>query len=148
MSKKNELPLRLAKEICQKLIERRLLGAEKVPVSLTEIGQCLKTMLEASPEPPLLSLAGELTLKLIEQGRLRTPQQALETIENLNLELKTLSASLPSAQAEPALRSAVNLTVKLLEVHFVSQSQVANTVAKLARASNDLLSWPSDLEKS
>jgi hypothetical protein len=84
--------------------------------------------------PPVLAWAGELTLRLIERGRSRTPQLAFETLKAMTAHLSDVAGRLPAAIARPALRSGVDLTLKLLEVSFISQSQVASMVESVAMA--------------
>ncbi|MDR2442265.1 MAG: hypothetical protein LBE31_01940 [Deltaproteobacteria bacterium] len=132
MSKRSELPLRLAKEICQKLVERRLLGLQKLPGALSYLGENIRNMLVDERGVPILTKSGDLTLRLIEQGSNRTPEQALDTLKELTEALKSIALNIPPERAIPALRTAVDLTIKLLEVHFISNSQVIETVNKLA----------------
>ncbi|MDR2455729.1 MAG: hypothetical protein LBE49_03935 [Deltaproteobacteria bacterium] len=131
---KEDFALKLAREICQKLIEKRLMGASNLPGSLEWLGLSLRPLREAEEAMPALKWAGDLSLRLIEQGRARTPQTAFETVQSLNLGLRGVFASLPPSVAKEAMRTAVDLALKLLEVHFISQSQLMPAIESLANS--------------
>jgi hypothetical protein len=129
----------LAREICQKLVERRLLGSAKAAEALEWLGAGIRPLAEIPEDRAALLRAGDLTLRLIEQGRARTPALALETLSGLAAQLKGLEGRLPADKADEALKAAVEMALKLLEVHFVSQSQLPSTLESLALAAAKVL---------
>ncbi|MDR3203484.1 MAG: hypothetical protein LBV23_01895 [Deltaproteobacteria bacterium] len=129
-----ELPLKLAKEICLKLIERGLLAASKLPSTLETSAKSLSDLLSGSPSPPALSLAGQLTLRLIERGRIGSCAAAIETVVNLTETMTTLSSQAKSAQISQALTAAAELTSKLLETNSISFNQISQTLSQLTQA--------------
>ena len=139
---KQDYSLQLAREICQKLIERRLLGASQVAGSLEWLGAGLRAMGENESAKPAMKWAGELTLRLVEQGRARTPQIALDTMGEIVDGLGRITGKLSPEKAPQALRAAVDLALKLLEVHFISQNQLLGTIESLALAAAKVLPEP------
>ncbi|MDR0354233.1 MAG: hypothetical protein LBJ64_00615 [Deltaproteobacteria bacterium] len=133
------LPLRLAKEICQKLLERRLLSAAKLPETLKRLGDLSAELLLASPDPPILSLAGDLVLRLVERGRLGTSQAAGEALSLLTEVLSQVNAELPAHKSGAALKSSVDLSLKLLETNAAGPDHLPEIIRSLAFISADLL---------
>ena len=89
--RKQDFTLRLAREICQKLVERRLLGSAQVADSLEWLGRSLRPLAEAEEAMPFVNWAREITLRLIEQGRLRTPQAVFETLSEIVDKIKEIA---------------------------------------------------------
>jgi hypothetical protein len=142
MDKEQQLPLRLAREICQRLIERRVLSATRLPETLIKVGQAIASF-QAEVQPfKVLKPAGDLTLRLIERGRLGTPEAACNILQELTKALAEIAAKLPQGKADIALTSAVDLTLKLLETNTAGSAPLAETLAILAEKSAELLPEP------
>ncbi|MDR1109395.1 MAG: hypothetical protein LBP92_01540 [Deltaproteobacteria bacterium] len=143
MDKERQLPLRLAREICLRLVERRVLSAVRLPGALAEVGSVAASLSAGNGPHRVLASAGDLVLRLIERGRLGTPQAASEALMELNSTLLAIAAGLPAHKAGTALRSAVDLALKLLETNSSGPEPLGRTLALLAEASADLLPDPS-----
>ncbi|MDR2368221.1 MAG: DUF3292 domain-containing protein [Deltaproteobacteria bacterium] len=142
MNKETELPLRVAREICQRLLERRVLSAAKLPDALSSIGAAAAGLLAGNGSHRALSLAADLTMRLIERGRLGNPGTAIEALTELNATLREILTKLPPGKAEAALKSAVDLALKLLETSATGSDPLALTLLRLAEASAALLPEP------
>ncbi|MDR2386734.1 MAG: hypothetical protein LBE80_04000, partial [Deltaproteobacteria bacterium] len=105
MNKEQELPLRLARELCLRFLERRLLSVSKLPDSLTLLGRGAEAILKENLSGRVLSWAGDLTLRLVERGRLGSPAAALEYLKELSQALANIWQALPPERAEAALKS-------------------------------------------
>jgi hypothetical protein len=145
MDKERQLPLRVAREICQRLIERRLLSASKLPEALSSVGGAALGLSGPSQGPKVLALAGDLTARLIERGRLGTPASAIEALTELSNTLSTIWARLHPAKAEAAIKNAVELALKLLETNTTGSDPLAVTIEKLAQTAVELLPDPPPL---
>ena len=130
--RKQDPSLKLAREICQKLVEKGLLGSSMVAESLEWLGLSLRPIIEAKDDMPVMEWARELTLRLIELGRARNPQAAFEILSDLPPKLREAALGLPPDKASQAIWAAVDLSLKLLEVNFISQSQLMSTIESLA----------------
>jgi hypothetical protein len=145
VTKETELPLRLAREICQRLIERRLLSAANLPEALTFLGLAARDLLAgkagANGE---LALAGDLTVRLVERGRLGNPSAAANSLAKLTAVLRDVAANIHPAKAEAALKCAVDLALKLLETNAIGPDALGENLRRLAETAAVLLPVPSD----
>ena len=142
MDKEQRLPLRLAKEFCQRFIERRVLSAAKLPEALKALGEAAMSLIAESQGSEALSLAGDLTARLIERGRLGTPAAAEKSLTELTRSLSEIYSALPPAKAGAALKCAVKLALKLLETNTTGSEPLPLTIRKLAEASAGLMPSP------
>jgi hypothetical protein len=134
-----QLPLRLAREICQRFLERRVMSVSRLPEAMSQVGLVAKNLLSAEGNHQVLASAGDLVLRLIERGRLGTPQAAVEALTEITEVLCDLSAKLDPQKASIALRSAVDLTLKLLETNAAGVEPLAKTLETLALTCASLL---------
>jgi hypothetical protein len=110
-----------------------------LPEALTSVGNVAASLLGDNQSHKVLAMAGDLTLRLIERGRLGTPAAASESLTGLTQALSQVSSQLPPAKAEAATRSAVDLALKLLETNSAGPASLATTLGILAQASASLL---------
>ncbi|MDR2300957.1 MAG: hypothetical protein LBF38_02800 [Deltaproteobacteria bacterium] len=139
MNKEQELPLRLARELCQRFIERRILSVAKLPEALALLGRGAEALLKENASSRVLAMAGDLTIRLVERGRLGTPAAALANLESLCRDLAEVWAKLPPGAAELATKSSVELVLKLLETNAAGLEPLPETLLRLAQVSADLL---------
>jgi hypothetical protein len=137
--RKQDPALRLAREICQKLVEKRLLGSSQAGEALEWLGLGLRPMFEEKEAMPVMDWARELALRLIEQDKARTPQAVFEILSDMRPRLKEAALSLPSEKAAQAMWAAADLALKLLEVNFISQAQLIPTIENLASSAAKVL---------
>jgi hypothetical protein len=78
-------------------------------------------------------------MRLIERGRLGNPKAAMDSLTELTRLLTKVSLELPQAKAPAAVKSAVDLTLKLLETNAIGPDSLAVTLRNLALASAKLL---------
>jgi hypothetical protein len=132
--------LALARDLCSKLLERRALGPGQLEEALRAFGEKGRAILADSREAfPALRLAGEITGRLIERGRLSSVSAALESLGQNARAVKEAAASLPPEKAGPAIKAAQDLVLKLLETNAISPGAVKDSLRELSRAAASIL---------
>jgi hypothetical protein len=120
-------------------LERRLLTVTKLPEAMTLLGRGAEALLNENGSSRVLALAGDLTIRLVERGRLGTPSAALANLETLSRALAEIWALMPPEAAQSALKSSVDLVLKLLETNAAGLDPLPETLRILAQVSADLL---------
>lgn len=139
MSKEQLLPLRLAREICQRLLERRSISVGHLPQALRDVGGATARLVKDDPHKCALSSAGDLVLRLVERGRIRNPGAAVDSLAELSGEMNRIAGLVPPEKVQPALRSAVDLALKLLETNATGSEPLARTLEALTLACAGLI---------
>ncbi|MDR1486381.1 MAG: hypothetical protein LBT62_00075 [Deltaproteobacteria bacterium] len=134
MANNSELPLKIAREMSLKFLERRLLNVAKLPLALESFGKSAQKLLIENEEEkiPALSLAFDLTARLIEKGRLGTIQAAIDTLTDLTAAIREIAADIQPHKAAGSIKTAVDLVLKLLETNAISPPNVVPALKNLS----------------
>lgn len=134
------LSLKIAEDLCLRLLERRTTNPSKVPGLISLIGGRCLAMLEGEGDTglPLLRMSASLTGRLIERGSLSDPEAICRHLSEFLGTLREIAAGLPKGHERDILATAVTLTLKMLETKFLSQANVQKTLREITDKAKEL----------
>jgi hypothetical protein len=138
----------LARDLCLRLVERRVISPEQLPGALGLLAGAAENLMAAEAGGPggvyAARLARDMTLKLIERNLVGSASAAAESLaENWRL-VRRAAEGLPPASAPAALAAARDLALKFLETGRLGRAEWPEMFIRLARAAAGLAEGEED----
>jgi hypothetical protein len=131
---KKKLSLSVANSLVLRLLEKRFLTHESAPEALTFFCEkCLSLLLTIKPVGyPCLKMAGDITGRLIEAGRLSNKDAVARHLEDHMLTLELIAATLPPEHKKEILKVSSDMVLKMLETVTLSGTSIPKVLGKAA----------------
>jgi hypothetical protein len=122
-------------------LEKRFTSANNVGEHILFFGnKCLELLETIKPQGyPCLTLASEITARLIEAGRITNGKSAVENLSQNMKTLESIKMNLKSQDSSTVLRISVDMVLKMIETVTLSVSSIPNVLADVSASSDAIL---------
>lgn len=127
--------INISRDLCLKLIERRAMSPDQLSNSMRLLTTAAENLFLDIHEPagiPVLRLARDITVKLTELGMVGSVQSAAVTLAENGRMVAEVAGQLDLTLAPSALKTARDLTLKMLETGRLSRTSLPALFEELA----------------